>query len=98
MEQIIKLSLFGVFIHFMVNHAPILSLIRNYVFNYLNINGGRKNIKGFLCRKTKYLIGCIFCITFWITLFIDYKNCLYTPVLASILNGMFKNSFLKSSE
>lgn len=95
MEQIIKLSLLGVFIHFMINHAPILSLIRTYIFNYLDINGGRKNFKGFICRKTKYLFGCIFCITFWITLLIDYKNCFFTPVLASIFSGMFMNSFIK---
>lgn len=98
MEQIIKLSLLGVFIHFMINHAPILAIARERIFSYLNIQGGRKNLKGFLCRKTKYLFGCIFCITFWVTLLIDYKNCLYTPVLASILNGMFVNSFLKNSE
>lgn len=95
MEQIIKISLIGVFIHFMINFAPILSPIRAIVFNYLDINGGRKNLKGYLCSKTKYLIGCIFCITFWLTLLIDYKNCLYTPILAAIFNGMFLNSFNK---
>jgi hypothetical protein len=97
MEEILKLSLIGVFVHFMINYAPILAFIRNPFFSWLDINGGRKNTLGYFCRKTKYLLGCIFCITFWLTLIIDYKNCLYTPVIAAILNGMFLNSFFKKA-
>jgi hypothetical protein len=77
----------------MINHAPILSPVRVRVFNWLDIKGGRKDLKGLICRKTKYLFGCIFCVSFWITVVLDFKNCLYVPILASIITNTFLKTF-----
>lgn len=79
----------------MINYAPILNPIRIVVFNFLDINGGKHDAKGFVCRKLRYLSSCIFCISFWVTLMLSWQNIFYVPVLATIINFAFHKSFFK---
>lgn len=93
MEVVFLISLFCVFVFFLINHAPIFSFPRKKLFTYLDIQGGTKNWFGWICRQFRYMLGCIFCITFWITLTIDHKFMFFTPVVATIINHLFLNSF-----
>ena len=91
--EVIYLSIFCVFTFFLINHAPIFSLPRTKIYTYLNIEGGQKTKFGWLCRKVQYLLTCIFCISFWITLIVDPIYCVIVPVIATIINYHFLNSF-----
>lgn len=95
MEEVIKTSLWCVFIYFLINQAPIFSILRKYVFSYLDINGGRKNVFGWINRKFRYMLGCIVCVTAWYCIFFDRENFFYSPILAAIINSLFQNSFFK---
>lgn len=97
MEQVIKLSLVCVFAFFLINYAPIFSIIRKHFFTYLDIEGGYKTTYGWICRKTRYMFGCIFCVSFWITLVFEPALCLYVPVVSTIINHFFLNSFNRKS-
>lgn len=91
--EVIYISILCVFLFFMINHAPILSLLRQKVFTYLNIEGGQKTNFGWLCRKIQYMLTCIFCVSFWVTLFINPKLVFFVPVIATIINYHFIQSF-----
>lgn len=96
MEEIILYSLVCVFAFFLINHAPLFSWPRKKVVTYLNIEGGSKGAFGWICRKLSYMITCIFCVSFWLTLIISPNLCLFVPVVATIINGLFISSFAKS--
>jgi hypothetical protein len=72
---------------------PIFDYPRSIAYRYLDIKGGSKNILGYLCRKVRYLMGCIFCLTFWYCLCFDINNFIYCPIVATIINNLFLTSF-----
>ena len=93
MEQVIKLALVCVFVFFLINYAPLFSFFRQKFFVYLDVEGGTKTKYGWICRKTRYLFSCIFCVSFWLTLIICPSQILFVPVVATIINNLFLNSF-----
>jgi hypothetical protein len=92
MEEIIKLSLLSIFAHFMINSATIFSYYRRKIFTYIDIIGGKDSFSGWVARKFRYMMACVFCLTFWITLFISPQNAVYTPVVSVILYNFFKSN------
>ena len=48
MEEIIKLSLLSIFVHFMINSATIFSYYRRKIFTYIDIIGGKDSFSGWV--------------------------------------------------
>jgi hypothetical protein len=91
--EILKTSTACVFVFFLLNFAPVFDYPRSIVYGYLDRKGGSKNTLGYLCRKLKYLLGCIFCLTFWYCICFDINNFIYCPIVAAIINNLFLTSF-----
>ena len=91
--EILKTSTACVFVFFLLNFAPVFDYPRSIAYRYLDRKGGSKNILGYLCRKARYLLGCIFCLTFWYCLCFDINNFIYCPIVAAIINNLFLTSF-----
>ena len=91
--EILKTSIFCVFLFFLLNHAPIFDLPRSALYQFLDKNGGSKDLKGLIFRKLKYMCGCIFCLTFWYCMVFNFKYSIYCPVLSTIINNLFLTSF-----
>ncbi len=91
--EIIKTSTICVFIFFLLNFATILEYPISIFYKYIDRIGGRKTVYGYMCRKLRYMLGCIFCLTFWYCLAFDINNLFYSPVFATIINFMFLKSF-----
>ena len=91
--EIIKTSTICVFIFFLLNFATILEYPISIFYKYIDRIGGKKTTYGYMCRKLRYMLGCIFCLTFWYCLAFDINNLLYCPIFATIINSLFLKSF-----
>jgi hypothetical protein len=91
--EIIKTSTICVFIFFLLNFATILEYPISKFYKYIDLAGGKKTTYGYMCRKLRYMLGCIFCLTFWYCLAFDINNLFYSPVFATIINSLFLKSF-----
>jgi len=90
--EIIKTSTICVFIFFLLNFAKIFEYPMSIFYKHIDLIGGKKTAYGYICRKLRYMLGCIFCLTFWYCLAFDINNLFYSPVFATIINSLFLKS------